>query len=332
MNGPCVSIVVPVYNVGKYLGRCVDSLLKTCGIEKTEIILVDDGSTDDSGRICDSYAERYEFIECFHKENGGLSDARNYGLGKASGRYVFFLDSDDEVDPDGLGSVIDILDKADCDMLLWDGKVIDEAGDDIPSTDANLIHNGLPVDGTELSGTDVMVRLIKDHNKIANTAWLRACRRDFLIENDLLFEKGLIHEDALWTPKALINAQKVIYVPEKVYCYRTRNKSIARPGPSEEEARAKALVYIMNSLYGYYTEYVSDKAARRILLSNWAEIYMWEMAQYGFDRYECSKDIPRGKIFSSCRTFKTWMKGFVLLILGTGNFCRMYRSHIEGKG
>ena len=293
--------------------------------------MVDDGSTDDSGAIADSYVEKYEFITCFHKANGGLSDARNYGLGKASGKFVFFLDSDDEIDPEKFKGVIDAAEKSDCDMLLWDGKVIGEDGREVPTIDVNLVHSGLPSDGNILSGTDVMVRLIKDHNKIPNTAWLRASKREFLMDNNLLFEKGLIHEDALWTPKALINAQKVIYIPSKVYGYRVRDNSIARPGPDEEEARAKALVYIMNSLYEYYSANVSDKDTKKVLLSNWAEIYMWEMAEYGFDKFSCSKDIPRSKIFSSARSFKTRMKGFVLLVFGTKNFCRMYRSHIEGR-
>lgn len=329
----CLSIVVPVFNVSDYIGRCVESLLKTPGIEKTEIILVDDGSTDDSGTIADSYSQKYEFITCYHKPNGGLSDARNYGLEKASGEYVFFFDSDDMADPEGMQSVIDASGIETCDMILWDGQAVDADGKKVDSeSDIILTHKGLPEDGKVLTGTDVMVRLIKDHNKIANTAWLRACRREFLTGNKLCFEKGLIHEDALWTPKALINAKTVKYIPKKVYLYRIRDNSIARPAAGDGKARAKALIYIMNSLYDYYSRNVSDVKVRKILLANWAEIYMWEMAEYGFDKHECCKDIPRSKIFSSCSSFKAEIKGFVLMVFGRKAFCRMYRSHIDRKG
>ena len=102
---PCLSIVIPVYNVEDYLDRCLSSVISASGIQMTEIILVDDGSTDKSGRIADSYADQYEYIESFHKTNGGLSDARNYGLEKAKGKYVVFIDSDDMVVPDGLDRV-----------------------------------------------------------------------------------------------------------------------------------------------------------------------------------------------------------------------------------
>ena len=89
-----VSIIVPVYNVEKYLERCLDSLINQT-LKDIEIILVDDGSTDDSGNICDKYAKKDKRIKVIHKENGGLSDARNIGLSIANGRYLQFVDSDD---------------------------------------------------------------------------------------------------------------------------------------------------------------------------------------------------------------------------------------------
>lgn len=94
-----ISVIVPVYNTKAYLGRCVDSLLRQT-YRDLEIILVDDGSTDGSGELCDSYAAGDERVRVFHKENGGSSSARNLGLDKAAGEYVGFVDSDDYVDPD----------------------------------------------------------------------------------------------------------------------------------------------------------------------------------------------------------------------------------------
>ena len=92
-----VSIIVPVYNVENYLTECIESTLKQT-YHNVEIILIDDGSTDRSGKICDTYANKDNRIKVFHKKNGGLSDARNMGIGKVTGEYIYFLDSDDILD------------------------------------------------------------------------------------------------------------------------------------------------------------------------------------------------------------------------------------------
>ena len=94
-----ITVIVPVYNVEKYIDRCVRSLVMQT-YENTEILLVDDGSTDNSGKLCDAYAAEYGNVTTFHKPNGGLSDARNFGLERAAGKYVIFVDSDDWIEPD----------------------------------------------------------------------------------------------------------------------------------------------------------------------------------------------------------------------------------------
>ena len=95
------SIIVPVYKVEAYLDRCVDSMIhQTIDPEQLEILLVDDGSPDRCGALCDQYAEQYPFVKALHKENGGLSSARNYGVERASGEWIIFVDSDDYVEKD----------------------------------------------------------------------------------------------------------------------------------------------------------------------------------------------------------------------------------------
>ena len=98
-NDILVSVILPVYNVEKYLIKCLDSVIRQT-YQKLEIILVDDGSTDSSGKICDEYANKDGRIKVFHKKNGGLSDARNYGIERSTGEYLAFIDSDDYVDDD----------------------------------------------------------------------------------------------------------------------------------------------------------------------------------------------------------------------------------------
>ena len=106
MNQPKFSIIVPVYKVEDYLQACVDSLLAQEEYEdQMEILLIDDGSPDRSGELCDRLAEAHEQIKAFHKPNGGLSSARNYGLDRAAGEYVLFVDSDDVIEPDTLKKI-----------------------------------------------------------------------------------------------------------------------------------------------------------------------------------------------------------------------------------
>ena len=318
---PCLSIVIPVYNVEEYLDRCLSSVISASGIQMTEIILVDDGSTDKSGRIADSYADQYEYIESFHKTNGGLSDARNYGLGKAKGKYVVFIDSDDMVVPDGLDRVINEVSDCDADVLLWNGKAINE-DDIVVDSVVNLIlvHNGLPTDGMMLTGTETMVKQIEDHKKIAMTAWLRAVRREYIINNNLFFEKGLIHEDELWTPKVMLCANTVKYLDENVYLYRIRNNSIMS-NDSDKKEHAEAFIHILNELYPYYEEHTADDKDRNLLLANWADTYLWMITAYDAGRSDCADLIPRRRIFKSSDSFKSGIKGLILLIFGVKFYC-----------
>ena len=110
-----ISIVVPVYNVEKYLERCVNSLINQT-YEDIEILLIDDGSRDGSGQICDEYVKKDSRIKAFHKENGGLSDARNYGMERATGEYIAFIDSDDYIEPDMMEYLIGSICGADMAM------------------------------------------------------------------------------------------------------------------------------------------------------------------------------------------------------------------------
>lgn len=325
---PALSIVIPVYNVENYLDRCLQSLIKTEGIEKTQIILVDDGSTDASGKISEDFSSGYGFIECFHKANGGLSDARNYGLEKASGKYVFFMDSDDAVIPGAMREVIKAAEESDADVLLWNGESVDKDvfGGDL-LLDLILKHNGLPDNGEIMTGTDAMVRQIKDHGKYSMTAWLRACRRDFLIGKGILFEKGITHEDELWTPQVMVNAGSVRYIPETVYRYRLRADSIMR-SPGAQERHATDMVHILNFLPGFYLENVSSEEQLKVLLSDWVNTYLYEIFTYEFGKFPCRKDIPRGKILRYAQGFKQKMKALFLCVFGAGNYTgatRVYR-------
>ena len=116
MKTPFFSIILPIYNVEKYLDRCVESVVNQ-DFDDYEMILVDDGSTDNCPKICDNYAEKYPFVKVVHKRNGGLSSARNAGLEVASGKYVFWIDSDDWIQPNTFKTIYNALLKNSVDVL-----------------------------------------------------------------------------------------------------------------------------------------------------------------------------------------------------------------------
>ena len=118
-----VSIVVPVYNVEKYLEQCVDSLLAQT-IDSKEIILVDDGSTDSSGKLCDAYAEKNACVRVIHKQNGGLGSARNAGAEHVTGEYLYFIDSDDWLETDALETLYAAAKRDDLDIVLFGARAV----------------------------------------------------------------------------------------------------------------------------------------------------------------------------------------------------------------
>jgi len=325
-DNKCLSIVVPVFNVEKYLGRCIDSLLKTKGIENTEIIIVDDGSTDDSGRIADCYSLKYDYINCFHKSNGGLSDARNYGLLHASARYVFFCDSDDLVFPEAFSKIIDCTSEEDVDVLLWDGVPIDEDDNKADlKRSYRIVHDGLTDLAGPASGLDVMVNQIKTHGECPMTVWLMACKRDFLLENSLSFAEELLHEDELWSAQVYVKSSKVLYIPECVYGYRIRKTSIMGSQNEHPEPHIRSFDYIMNYLYDWYHSNVTDQYELKVILSNWAHKYLWIIDYYRYDETSVPVKVRRSHIWGSCRGIKDRIKGCIL-ILGIRPYCKLMRT------
>lgn len=133
---PLISIIIPVYNTEKYIRRCIDSVIAQ-SYSDWELILVDDGSTDESGKICDEYVEKDERIRVFHKENGGVSSARNVGLDNANGEWVTFVDSDDYLQNDALEVLLGHL-SAGTDLIIGGYKILDECGEVIYVVDDNV--------------------------------------------------------------------------------------------------------------------------------------------------------------------------------------------------
>lgn len=215
------SIIVPIYNVEKYLSACIDSILAQT-YSDYEIILVDDGSTDTSPQICDQYANQYACIHVIHKPNGGLSDARNVGLNSARGEYVFFVDSDDYlIAPNVLQRIVKKLGNTPDVVAFNYVKWFESTG--------RISANGddLSVCSDLLRPHERSLELI-DKGSFSTSAWSKVIRRAFLTDNHIEFEKGLLGEDNDWYYKVVSHLTSLELINEPLYVYRQRGGSITK--------------------------------------------------------------------------------------------------------
>ena len=208
-----ISVVIPIYNVEKYLRRCIDSVIKQT-YENLEIILVDDGSQDNCAEICDEYAINDSRIKVIHKLNGGLSDARNSGIDIASGKYITFIDSDDYVTKDYIEVLYNAL-KADMtDLAISSHKVIYENGTVIEKATGEK---------SILSSKEVLERILYDDG-IDLSAWAKLYKIE--LWNDVRYPKGRLFEDSATTYKLIDKCDKVTIISKATYNYMIRNSSI----------------------------------------------------------------------------------------------------------
>lgn len=209
------SIVVPVYNVEQYLDKCLQSLTHQT-FKNFEVILVDDGSTDSSGKICDKYAEKYDFMKVYHKENGGSSSARNYGIEKANGQYIGFLDSDDYWnDMCFLKEINDIICTKQYDVIVFGyGEWKDGYFKPIMNFDAYRDQY------------DYSLNELITNNWIISSACTKFVRLDVVKQNIFDFRFGVTSEDVEWTAKLLTVCKNYTVYPNNVYVYRQQENSI----------------------------------------------------------------------------------------------------------
>lgn len=260
-SGPYqLSCIVPVYNVEQYLGDCVESLLRVSSI-RMEIILVDDGSTDSSSDIVDSYAAQYADVKVIHQANEGLSAARNCGLIVASGEYIAFVDSDDWINSEQLTSLYRkaICDKAD--VIL--GNVRYVASDELENSPFLPLPES--VVGKVLSGEACFVEFIR-FGKFVPMVCSYLYRRKWLEQNKLRFEP-VVHEDELWSVEALCLAERVVCTDWPFYYYRQRPGSIMNT--LETGKRINDLIYIANRILCF-----SGRFDRREKRQVWSMLYV----------------------------------------------------------
>lgn len=210
-----ISVIVPVYNVEKYLKRCVESLINQT-YNDLEIVIVDDGSTDGSSAICDSYAKKDSRIKVIHKQNGGLADACNTGLKVASGDYIGFVDSDDYVHKDMYKILMEGLKKHGADVAFCGFERIYE---DEPCND-EIIDDYT----CEILSTDIIYSMW--HTFDINVKCNKIIKKEIL--DKIHYPIGKINEDEYVKPVLYENANKVLFIDKKFYYYQQRDTSITK--------------------------------------------------------------------------------------------------------
>lgn len=286
-----LSIVVPIYKVEPYLPKCVESLLaQDLPKEDYEIILVDDGSPDRCGEICDAYVARYANVKVVHRKNGGLSAARNTGIEVAQGEYVLFVDSDDYLEPNVLKTLVDKMESDHLDILRFNYQNVNEH---YVVFEPNKF--GKPFVDYRDDVCDGLT-FLTERLGYGCYAWQFVIRREML--QGCLFKEGIYFEDTEWTPRLLLKAQRVTSTNMMVYNYLMREGSITQ---SVEEAKKRKVLadklLLVDSLKSQMQR-VGDKRWFEGMIAQTAiSIVSYVAANYYSQRKEVMKALVEKDIF-----------------------------------
>ncbi len=217
MINPLISVIVPVYNVEKYLPECIESIISQY-YENLEILLVDDGSTDRFGAICDTYAKKDKRVRVIHQKNGGLSAARNKGLDNCSGEYITFVDSDDYIEKELLQILYSNILETDSDCVV---SAFSETTDE-----KNIISRHGVIGKTVMSGRDSLLSHYTDFRNETNlaTVWGKLYHADLFF--GIRFTEQLHFEDIMLMPYWCLKCKKITFIPFFGYYYRRNQNSI----------------------------------------------------------------------------------------------------------
>ena len=312
-----ISVIVPVYNVEKYLDQCIKSILNQ-SFSDYEVILVDDGSKDASGQMCDVYAKQYTNIKVLHKENGGLSDARNAGIKMAQGEYLLFVDSDDYIGEDSISEIVSVLDAQEQKVDL----VFLEATKVFPDGRVEPLGDGYKANHINGKSKTEVLRHIASLPKYPAAAWSKLTRRELIVQNELYFTKGLLSEDLDWTMGLLTTAEKFAYCHVPYYFYRQ-----ARKGSISNTASIRNfcdIVYTLNkwtspNMEKPYQEYInrclSYEYLMLLLMYNRFTGEDKKLAKMYLEEYAWLMKWPGGK--------KTRLFGLMFRVVGIENSVRV---------
>lgn len=258
MSQPLVSVIVPIYKVEPYLRRCLDSIVNQT-YTNLEIILIDDGSPDACPQICDEYAARDNRIVVIHKENGGLSDARNAGLDICKGEYISFIDSDDWVDEKYIEMLLDLAVKENADIAVASCQYVS----DNPLQGKKMFSSAFG----KISYENILIEIFGKQNPSFVAAWGKIFRRSLI--RQFKFPKGKIHEDEYLNYQWFFKARKIVCEPNSIYYYFLRADSITGSASKYNK------IEILSQQYNFFVRNALKLPFKWILPSLCWE-YLWE--------------------------------------------------------
>lgn len=243
-----VSVIIPIYNVEKYIFQCIDSVIQQT-LKDIEIILVDDGSPDKCPQIVDLYDKQDYRVRVIHKSNGGLSSARNAGLKIAKGKYIYYLDADDYIESNSLEKLYSMAELNNVDMIVFNADAFLDfrnKDDFTLQSKANAYkeyyHRSNKYGIGIMTGADLFCKM-KMNGEHRSAVWLQLTRREHILVNNLTFYEGIIHEDNLYTMKSMLLATRMMFLPQILYYRRVRDNSIMTKKEGSD------------NFYGYFITY-----------------------------------------------------------------------------
>ena len=240
-----LTVVVPVYNVEKYLKRCIESILVQ-EWKKYDILLVDDGSMDHSPQICDDYVKAYDFISVIHKKNGGLSEARNTGISNAKGEYIYFPDSDDWIEPATFSDLAEVIESDKYDIISFNREFV-KSQQDIIKSDSKQTKR--------LTGKEALLEMFS-YGFITGFANDKIYRKSLFTKNNIQFPIGKYYEDLGTNYKLFLAAKKVYATNQKYYHYLIDNPDAITKSWNEQK---------FENMIGFYKEiYYSDDVRSKL--------------------------------------------------------------------
>lgn len=285
-----ISFVIPIYNVDEYLKECIESILNI-DYKSKEIILINDGSTDNSRKICESYEKKYKNILLINQKNQGVSIARNVGIEKASGSYILFIDPDDFYLYDFTNDITNIINNYQNDVILFDYQMYYNT-----SKKTEIVVRKFNRDHViNKKGKDVLESILR---RDPNYSWHLVqgiYRKDFLVENQLYFIANRKYEDVLWLPEVFLKAKKLDYINKSFYVYRLERKGQTTSTFTKQN--------ILDNIFAVnYWEYktrnsvVINNEQRNLIMNNIVQRYYYTITHFKylkepFDRQEVAMAI-----------------------------------------
>ena len=315
-NMKLVSVIVPVYNVEKYLRKCIDSILAQT-YKEFELILINDGSKDDSGKICDEYKKIDNRIIVIHQENGGLSNARNSGIRISQGDYIYFVDSDDYLESDALEKHVIYCEKYDLDISIADVNITTESGSKTKCSDFSIPE-------VIMTGEEYLAQRIKKQSYFI-MVYMGMYKSSLIKNNNCYFMDGIVHEDEEWSPRILLSAEKVMLIPGRYYDYVQHPHSITKS--QQKVKNLESTFTICDKLYTFFHSVpLKNNDNRKYYLDMLARLYM---------SMSCCGTLPKGtyrrfdKAFPRKNAYMKRTKKQVLLYTFSIRLYRYLRKFVD---